>query len=98
MLPGLSSAWRSAGVSSRIVVDGQQEGPWNLHTGSGSVRVSLPEDAAFELDAESGSGGIDIGHPLTMTGKISRRHVRGQVRGGGELLVIETGSGSIRIE
>jgi hypothetical protein len=97
-LHNVVGALRAKAGSGRIVVDGQQEGPWNLDTGSGSVRVSLPEDAAFELDAESGSGGIDIGHPLTMSGKISRRHVRGQVRGGGELLVIETGSGSIRVE
>ncbi len=97
-LHNVVGALRAKAGSGRIVVDGQQEGPWNLDTGSGSVRVSLPEDAAFELDAESGSGGIKIGHPLTMHGKISRRHVRGQVRGGGELLVIDTGSGSIRIE
>jgi len=35
----------------------------------------LPEDAAFELDAESGSGGINIEHPLTVQGKISKRHL-----------------------
>jgi DUF4097 and DUF4098 domain-containing protein YvlB len=84
--------------SGRIVVDGQQTGAWNLDTGSGSVRVSLPEGAAFELDAESGSGGINIEHPLTVQGRISKRHLRGTVRGGGELLAIDTGSGSIRIE
>jgi len=97
-LHGIVGALRVEAGSGRIVVDGQQEGVWDLDTGSGSVRVSLPEDAAFELDAESGSGGINIDHPLTVSGKISKRHLRGQVRGGGELLVIETGSGAIRIE
>jgi len=97
-LHGVVGALRVRAGSGRIVVDGQQEGVWNLDTGSGSVRINLPEDAAFELDAESGSGGIDIDHPLTVQGKISKRHLRGQVRGGGDLLRIETGSGSIRIE
>ena len=97
-LHGVVGALRVSAGSGRIVVDGQQKGAWKLNTGSGSVVISLPEDAAFELDAESGSGGIDIAHPLTVQGKISRRHLRGQVRGGGELLAIETGSGSIRIE
>ena len=97
-LHGVVGALRVRAGSGRIVVDGQQEGVWNLDTGSGSVRIDLPEDAAFELDAESGSGGIDIDHPLTVQGKVSKRHLRGQVRGGGDLLRIETGSGSIRIE
>jgi DUF4097 and DUF4098 domain-containing protein YvlB len=97
-LHGIVGALRVKAGSGRIIVDGQQEGVWNLDTGSGSVRVSLPEDAAFELDAETGSGGINIEHPLTVQGKISKRHLRGQVRGGGELLAIETGSGSIRVE
>jgi len=97
-LRGVVGALRVEAGSGRIVVDGQQEGVWDLDTGSGSVRVSLPEDAAFELDAESGSGGINIDHPLTVRGEISKRHLRGQVRGGGELLVIETGSGAIRVD
>ncbi len=97
-LHGVVGALRVRAGSGRIVVDGQQEGTWDLDTGSGSVSVSLPENAAFELDAESGSGGISIDHPLTVQGKISKRHLRGQVRGGGDLLIIETGSGSITIE
>jgi len=97
-LHGIVGALRVKAGSGRIVVDGQQTGPWNLDTGSGSVRVSLPVDAAFELDAESGSGSIDVKHPLTVQGRISKRHLRGHVRGGGEFLAIDTGSGSIRIE
>ncbi len=97
-LRGVVGALRVKAGSGRIVVDGQQTGAWNLDTGSGSVHISLPANAAFELDAESGSGSIDIEHPLTIQGKVSRRHLRGKVRGGGELLTIETGSGSIRIE
>ncbi len=96
-LRGIVGALRAKAGSGRIVVVGQQAGDWYLDTGSGSVKVSLPDDAAFELDAETGSGGIDISHPLTVQGRISKKHIRGQVRGGGEMLTIETGSGSIRI-
>ena len=55
-------------------------------------------DAGFELDAQSGSGGITIDHPLVIEGRINKRYLRGQVRGGGDLLRIDTGSGSIRVE
>ena len=97
-LHNIDGALRVRAGSGRILVDGKQAGLWRLDTGSGSVHINLPEDAAFELDAESGSGGIVIDHPLTVQGKISKRHMRGEVRGGGELLAIDTGSGGIRVE
>jgi len=96
-LIGVAGSVRASAGSGRITVDGRQEGDWKLDTGSGSVRVSLPVDAAFELDAESGSGRIDIDHPLTVEGRISKKRVVGQVRGGGPLLRIDTGSGGIRV-
>lgn len=97
-LRGVVGALHADSGSGRIVVQGRQEGRWKLDTGSGSVRIDLPDDAAFDLDAESNSGGITIDHPLTMSGKISKKHVQGEVRGGGHLLKIDTGSGSIRVE
>jgi DUF4097 and DUF4098 domain-containing protein YvlB len=97
-LYGVTGALRVKAGSGRIEVDGQQEGTWNIDTGSGSVRIKLQEDAAFELDAHTGSGGITVDHPLTVQGKISKKHIRGDVRGGGDLLTIETGSGGIHIE
>ena len=97
-LHGIVGALRVHAGSGRIKVDGRQEGPWNLDTGSGSVQIKLPDNAAFELDAESSSGGIVVDHPVTVQGKMSKRHLRGEVRGGGDLLRIETGSGGIRID
>lgn len=84
--------------SGRIDVEGQQTGPWDLDTGSGSVHVALPADAAFTLDAESNSGSIVVDHPVTIQGKVSKKRLKGEVRGGGEVLKIETGSGQIRVE
>ncbi len=97
-LSGIDGSLKASAGSGRIKVDGQQRGDWELGTGSGSVTVRLPADAAFDLDAESHSGGINIDHPVTVRGKISKRHLRGEVRGGGPLLEIDTGSGGIRIE
>ena len=96
-LKGVVGSVKASAGSGRITVDGRQEGDWRVNTGSGGVRINLPDDAAFELDAESSSGGIDIDHPLTVQGRISKKHIKGQVRGGGPLLQIDTGSGGIRI-
>jgi len=97
-LHGIVGSLRVKAGSGGIEVDGQQNGNWSVDTGSGSVRITLPGDAAFKLDAQTGSGGITIDHPLTIQGKISKKHLRGDVRGGGDQLTIETGSGGILIK
>jgi hypothetical protein len=66
-------------------------------TGSGDVNLTLPPDAAFTLDARTGSGSIDSAQPMTIQGTSRRNHVQGVVRGGGNTVSITTGSGSIRI-
>jgi DUF4097 and DUF4098 domain-containing protein YvlB len=97
-LTGIAGSLKAKAGSGRITVDGRQEGDWRIDSGSGSIRVSLPGDAAFVLDAESNSGGIVVDHPVTIQGKASKKHIRGDVRGGGPLLKIDTGSGGIRVE
>lgn len=97
-LTGVAGALKASAGSGRIRIDGRQEGDWKVDAGSGSVRIRLPEDAAFTLNAETGSGGINVDHPVTVEGKISKRHLHGEVRGGGHLLRIDTGSGGVRIE
>ena len=96
-LTNVVGAVRANAGSGRITVEGRMEGDWKIDSGSGGVRITLPEDAAFDLDAESSSGGIDIDHPLTVQGRISKRHITGNVRGGGPLLKIDTGSGGVRV-
>ena len=96
-LHNIDGALRARAGSGRVRVNGAQNGTWDIDTGSGSISVDLPDEAAFQLDAESNSGSIVIDHPVTVQGKISKRHLRGNVRGGGDLLKIDTGSGGITI-
>ena len=69
----------------------------DIQTGSGSVNLRLPPDAAFRLSAQTGSGSIDTTHPIDVEGKRRRNRLEGTVRGGGNRVVVQTGSGSIRI-
>ncbi len=68
------------------------------HTGSGGVNVRLPADAAFDLYAHTGSGHVYVDHPITIQGTLGGREVQGKVKGGGPLVDVRTGSGSVRIE
>ena len=96
-LHNIDGALHARAGSGRVRVNGVQNGTWDIDTGSGSISVDLPDDAAFQLDAESSSGSIVIDHPVTVQGKISKRHLRGDVRGGGDLLKLDTGSGGITV-
>ncbi len=72
---------------------------WRLETSSGDVLVSLPAEARFALAAETSSGEIETDFPLTVTGKLSKRTLRGTVgESPGAQISIETSSGDIRIE
>jgi len=84
--------------SGSIRLDGQPTGDWNLGTGSGSVTVRLPAQAAFYIYAHTSSGNITVDHPVTTQGNLGRHEFRGAVRGGGFHLDVHTGSGDIRVE
>jgi len=70
---------------------------WLVHTGDGRVEVLLPNDFAAELYAHTGDGRITLDIPVTVNGGIEHSRVRGKMNGGGELLEISSGDGSIHI-
>jgi len=72
-------------------------GSWLVHTSDGRVDARLPQDLAAELYAHTGDGHIQLDFPVTISGSIERTRIRGKLNGGGPLLEISTGDGSIRI-
>jgi hypothetical protein len=70
---------------------------WLIHTGDGRVEVKLPESFAAELFAHTGDGRITMDFPVTVSGSMERSHLRGKLNGGGQLLEISTGDGSIHV-
>jgi DUF4097 and DUF4098 domain-containing protein YvlB len=70
---------------------------WRLESGDGAVTLEIPETLAADVDLRTGDGHIDLDIPVTTTGKIRENEVHGKLNGGGNLLVIHTGDGSIRL-
>ncbi|MGA9507855.1 MAG: DUF4097 family beta strand repeat-containing protein [Candidatus Sulfotelmatobacter sp.] len=70
---------------------------WRLESGDGTVTLEVPENLAADVDLHTGDGHIDLDMPVTTEGKIRENEVRGKLNGGGNLLVIHTGDGSIRL-
>jgi DUF4097 and DUF4098 domain-containing protein YvlB len=72
-------------------------GNWRLETGDGSVSLEVPGDLAADVDLHTSDGHIDLDMPVTTEGKIRQNEVRGKLNGGGSLLTIHTGDGSIHL-
>lgn len=84
--------------SGTVRLEQTASGPLEATTGSGGVNVRLPADAAFDLYARTGSGHVTVDHPITVSGNLGGHEVQGKVKGGGALVDVRTGSGSVRIE
>jgi DUF4097 and DUF4098 domain-containing protein YvlB len=70
---------------------------WRLESGDGTVTLEVPWNLAADVDLHTGDGHIDLDLPVTTEGKIHEGEVRGKLNGGGNLLIIHTGDGSIRL-
>lgn len=68
----------------------------NIDTGSGGVNVRVPRDLGAEVYIETGSGGIRSDVPIEIQRK-DRDSLRGRIGDGKGRIVIETGSGSVRL-
>jgi Toastrack DUF4097 len=94
---GVRGAVDASTSSGGLRIEGEMAADWRLSASSGHVTVDLPSGQRFDLDANSNSGHIDVAFPVTVTGRVDRRTIRGPVAGGGPLLRVRTSSGGISI-
>jgi hypothetical protein len=69
----------------------------NVHTGDGSVTMSVPGDLQANIDATTNDGRISLGIPVTVEGNMGTSQIHGKMNGGGQPLTIHTGDGSIHL-
>jgi len=84
-------------VEARVGNGSKMNAGWTIHTGDGSVDMTLPGDLQANLDVSTGDGHISLGMPLTVEGSLSNSQIHGKMNGGGQALVIHTSDGSIRL-
>ena len=67
-----------------------------IDTGSGGVTLTVPSSYGATVEIDTGSGGIEMEMPITMR-RWQRDHVNGTIGDGTGTLLIDTGSGSVRV-
>jgi hypothetical protein len=70
---------------------------WRLETGDGNVSLEVPGDLAADVDLHTSDGHIDLDMPISTEGKIHEGDVHGKLNGGGNVITIRTGDGSIHL-
>jgi hypothetical protein len=99
---GINGGFHAEAGSGDIHGKGVPKSMWSVRTGSGNVTLSVPPDAAFDVDVSSSSGTVTLGHPVTTTvqGRIQemKKSVVGKVLGGGPMISVHTGSGDVAVD
>lgn len=99
---GINGGFHAEAGSGDIHGKGVPKSMWSVRTGSGNVTLSVPHDAAFDVDVSSSSGTVTLGHPVTTTvqGRVQemKKSVVGKVLGGGPMISVHTGSGDVAVD
>jgi len=69
-----------------------------LETSGGGITLRVPEDAAFDLDAETSAGNVSSELAVAGAGKKERDHLKGPVNGGGKTVWLRSSAGSIHVK
>lgn len=85
-------------IEARALAGSAMNSSWDLRTGDGSITLQLPENFAADIDLHTSDGHITLDVPVTVEGRLGERSIHGKMNGGGNLLTVHTGDGSIRIE
>jgi hypothetical protein len=84
-------------LEARVLPGSKITSEWSMRAGDGSINLLLPGDFVADVDAATGDGHLDFDMPLQMTGRIGSRSIHGKINGGGPMLSLHTGDGSIRV-
>jgi DUF4097 and DUF4098 domain-containing protein YvlB len=85
-------------IEARALPGSAMTSSWNLHTGDGSVTLELPASFAADVDLHTSDGHIEADIPVAVEGRLGERNIHGKINGGGNLLTVHTGDGSIRLQ
>ena len=94
---GLNLRSGDGNIDAEVAPGSHMAGGWTVHTGDGGVTLRLPDGFAADLDAHTGDGRITVDLPLITEGGIHEDSLSGKLNGGGPVLAVRTGDGSVHL-
>jgi hypothetical protein len=85
-------------IDARALSGSAVSSSWNLHAGDGSVTLELPANLAADVDLHTSDGHIEADIPVAVEGRLGEKNIHGKINGGGNLITVHTGDGSIRLQ
>ncbi len=95
---GLDLTTGDGRIDATVQPDSKLSRDWNIHTADGSVTLRVPNSLAADLDIRTNDGHINFDIPITTSGRLGQNSLRGKMNGGGPLITVHTGDGSIHLE
>ncbi len=86
------------GINAEALDGSKLDANWRLSSGDGDLTVRVPATMAADVELHTSDGHIDLAMPVTVMGRTGTRELHGRINGGGKLLSLRTGDGSIRLE
>lgn len=80
-----------------LALERMGDGRFEIDTGSGGIVMLVPDDLSARFDIDIGSGGIDVDVPIAKTLHKSRGEMRFIAGDGDASVVLDTGSGGVRV-
>jgi len=96
-IDGLNGGLAASTRSGHVRVSGNPRRPWQVTTGSSAIDAEFSGNAAFALDATSGSGSVKAEN-LIVRGETDKRRVAGTIGRGGPTVQLTSRSGSIKVK
>jgi hypothetical protein len=72
-------------------------GDMTFSTGNGRITVAVPRNFAGEIEGTMGHGELRSDFPMTITGRLSRSHVRATIGSGGPRVRMSSGNGDLEL-
>ncbi|MBS4028321.1 MAG: DUF4097 family beta strand repeat protein [Ignavibacteriales bacterium] len=82
----------------KINVRAKENKGMNLKTSGGDIIIKLPSTAKGVLDASTFGGEVTCELPIETEGKIKKTKMKGNINGGGQLMLLKTSGGEIKVE
>ena len=85
-------------IEARALAGSAAKSNWELKSGDGSITLELPDNFAADVDLHTADGHISLDMPVTVNGQLDKQDIRGKLNGGGGIVSVRTGDGSIRLQ